>query len=169
MIELLNHMAAMQGMASRFLEPEVYVDRDGARIAKGPKAEPLRNTAFINDMLFMLDGPQEREAVAKAKHFLSEQNQKLGAAEQKAHQAEMDAINLKAETNELRTRLMASELAYAKLRGYVDRMVDEQPPVMVPQERIPMHAQMPDGTFGTSSPDWRQDGSGRSQRHWYHR
>lgn len=80
-----------------------------------------------------------------------------------------DNKELKDANNDLRSRLMASELAYAKLRGYLEGKLDSEPPVMVPQQREPFHARSSDATYGTTSLDWRQDGSGRTSKHWYHR
>ena len=80
-----------------------------------------------------------------------------------------DVTALKEDSNDLRSRLMASELAYAKLHGYLAGRRDAEPPRMVPEQREPFYAQMPDGSFGTASLDWRQNGAGGTVKHWYHR
>lgn len=54
---LHEHFARMQEMASRYLEPGPYVDREGVAHTTSYEAD-----AFINDMIYMLDGPEQREA-----------------------------------------------------------------------------------------------------------
>lgn len=73
------------------------------------------------------------------------------------------------EINSLRDRLMTSELAYAKVVGYLDRIEDERPPLMVPQERERFKSQIPDGTMGSDYGGWRGAGYGEQQKRWYHR
>lgn len=62
-MKLLNHFKTMQDMASRYMEPTDYVDREGKTYQDDDPAP--RNEAFINDMLYMLDGPEQREAQAE--------------------------------------------------------------------------------------------------------
>jgi len=58
MNKLQAHFARMQEMASRYLEPGPYVDRDGVKW----KSRAAQHVGFINDMLYSLDGPEQREA-----------------------------------------------------------------------------------------------------------
>lgn len=56
--KLLQHVEAMQGHASHYLEPGPYVDRNAIQqVGMAPEA-----IAFANDMLYCLDGPEQREA-----------------------------------------------------------------------------------------------------------
>lgn len=66
-MKLLELFKAMQGMASRYLDPAVYIDRDGqtSRVAAGSD-QAVRDRLFTADMLYMLDGPEQREAQAEA-------------------------------------------------------------------------------------------------------
>jgi chromosome segregation ATPase len=56
--------------------------------------------------------------------------------------------SLTEENGKLRGLIHSGELAYAKLMGYVERIRDEQPPLMVPQQRESFLASAPDGTLG---------------------
>ena len=59
MSKLNDHFEAMQEMCCRYLEPNgYYIDREGT-IWRGDDVEP---SAFISDMIYMLDGPEQREA-----------------------------------------------------------------------------------------------------------
>lgn len=69
---LLNHFKAMQAMATAYLMPETYVDREGRRYPEPDNnhteniRQELRSEmakAFANDMVYMLDGPEERAAL----------------------------------------------------------------------------------------------------------
>lgn len=57
---LLTHFRAMQRMATAYIVPEPYVTRAGKTIPNGDNY--ARETAFASDMLYMLDGPEQREA-----------------------------------------------------------------------------------------------------------
>lgn len=63
MTKLEEHFKKMQEMATRYLIPEPYVDRDGnsSTVAIGSD-QSVRDRLFANDMLYMLDGPEQREA-----------------------------------------------------------------------------------------------------------
>jgi hypothetical protein len=68
MIKLLEHFKRMQEMASRYLDPEPY-----ARTYPNPSPKPAETVSlstdfFISDMLYMLDGPEQRESQAQAEH-----------------------------------------------------------------------------------------------------
>lgn len=66
-LRLLNaHVEAMQRMSLRYLVPEAYEDREGVVWSDGDP-EP-----FANDMIYMLDGPEQREAQSKARAALSQ-------------------------------------------------------------------------------------------------
>ena len=60
MNKLLAHFEKMQDMARRYIMPEPYVERDGNKV----NVATLRDDAFIRDMIYMLDGPEQREAQA---------------------------------------------------------------------------------------------------------
>lgn len=71
------------------------------------------------------------------------------------------------EANDLRTRLMTSEMNYAKLRGYLEGKRDAEPPRMVPEQREPFHASLPDASgagFGSSYGSFSQP-----SKQWFHR
>ncbi|MEO1169640.1 MAG: hypothetical protein AAFW97_13110 [Pseudomonadota bacterium] len=53
---LLRHFREMQDMCARWLQPEPYKDRDGVVWPHGS------HEAFVNDMIWMLDGPEQRAA-----------------------------------------------------------------------------------------------------------
>lgn len=56
--KLHAHFRAMQNMAAQYLEPGPYTDRDGKRHVTNQRAQE----AFISDMIYMLDGPEQRDA-----------------------------------------------------------------------------------------------------------
>lgn len=60
---LSAHFKRMQEMAQRYLMPEPYIDRDGnsSQVAIGSDAA-VRNFMFAQDMIYMLDGPEQRLA-----------------------------------------------------------------------------------------------------------
>jgi hypothetical protein len=64
--KLQTHFKAMQRMATRYLMPEPYADRDGQTsfVAAGSD-KAVRDSMFANDMIYMLDGPEQREAEAE--------------------------------------------------------------------------------------------------------
>ncbi len=62
--KLAAHFENMQDMARRYIEPlTAYVDRDGKRSddIEGEK-QSVRSDLFAGDMIYMLDGPEQREA-----------------------------------------------------------------------------------------------------------
>lgn len=70
---LRDHFLAMQAMATAYLMPEDYRDRDGRITLQGDNNNTefwktaqagARAQAFANDMIYMLDGPEERAALA---------------------------------------------------------------------------------------------------------
>jgi hypothetical protein len=56
--KLHAHFRAMQNMACLYLQPAPYVDREGREHTD----EAARTEAFVGDMIYMLDGPEQREA-----------------------------------------------------------------------------------------------------------
>jgi len=56
-IRLCSHIETMQGMASRYLEPTAYKDLGGHHAGLNPAD---RDYAFICDIIYMLDGPEQR-------------------------------------------------------------------------------------------------------------
>jgi hypothetical protein len=62
-MKLEDHFKKMQDMATRYLIPEPYVDREGnsSVVAMGSD-QAVRDHLFASDMLYMLDGPEQREA-----------------------------------------------------------------------------------------------------------
>lgn len=236
MSKLLDHFKAMQSMAGRYLEPGPYTPIS----PNNPiRPEPIADTAkaqeaFVNDMIYMLDGPEQREAQAEAEsmaeqgyptedaylavcralhwrtaelrhhgvepvrlpddasHYppedyafgpsakddqidelerqLEEARDQLAVARSDRGRATDKLAVVKAENNELRSRLFESELAYAKLRGYVERIEDERPVELVPAPRERHLAQSPDGTMGTDRGYPSQHFAPREQpKRWYHR
>lgn len=59
MITLKQHFEKMQDMSRRYIEPIDYVDRDG--YISGNSSSEERH-AFLGDIIYMLDGPEQREA-----------------------------------------------------------------------------------------------------------
>lgn len=55
--KLTSHFAKMQEMASRYLEPAPYTDHEGETWNAS-----AAGYGFIKDMIWMLDGPEQREA-----------------------------------------------------------------------------------------------------------
>jgi hypothetical protein len=55
------HFEKMQDMMVRYIEPTgLYTNREGVSVREIHSAE-----AFISDMIYMLDGPEQREAQSK--------------------------------------------------------------------------------------------------------
>lgn len=170
MTNLLEHFRKMQAMATAYLVPETYTDRDGKeQTTTGSKA-----FAFAGDMIYMLDGPEQREAeqafgelhdrIDDLEQQRKDLTDRLAVANSDRGRATEKLGVVQKENDELRSRLMDSELAYAKMRGYLDRILDEQPTVMVPHTREPFHDRMPDGSMGTDRGGWDPYGSSRP---WY--
>jgi len=68
---LLQHVETMQRMATAYLVPEAYTDLSGNRVIEPDRnhadhiKQELRNErakAFASDMIYMLDGPEQRAA-----------------------------------------------------------------------------------------------------------
>lgn len=59
-VALANHFKAMQSKAAEYIMPEPYVDLGGKK--HGGETE---DTAFINDIVYMLDGPEQRAIEAE--------------------------------------------------------------------------------------------------------
>jgi NTP pyrophosphatase (non-canonical NTP hydrolase) len=62
-VALLQHMHKMQDMAGMYLQPGDYTDIEG-KTFMGDKLGG-KSTAFVNDVLYMLDGPEQRAAEAE--------------------------------------------------------------------------------------------------------
>lgn len=80
------------------------------------------------------------------------------------------------ENHKLRGLIHSGELAYAKLFGYVERIRDERPPEMVPQQRESLLSTMPDGTQGFEGaprsfgyPDQHFAANRERQKRWFER
>lgn len=58
MNRLPKHFERMQEMAARYLEPGPYVASDGIPF----ESEEGQLRAFVSDMIYMLDGPEQRKA-----------------------------------------------------------------------------------------------------------
>lgn len=106
--------------------------------------------------------------LAEVREELSKACENVRHADKKASDADRIAHGLLEENNSLRSRLFASEMAYAKLRGYLDRVEDERPPAMVPQAQARFADNIPDGSAGTSMNGIRSF-DGRSEKAWFHR
>ena len=174
---MLEHFKRMQTKAAQYLTPAPYIDREGntSKVAVGLD-KPVRDNLFAADMLHMLDGPEQRDAQAALESAMLELDQacewrmdirkQVTMAEEASKVLHAKNKELIDEVNDLRARLHASELAYARLHGYVERIEDERPPAMQPVERERSLASMPDGTMGTQYGGW-QGGSqvfGRQER-----
>lgn len=86
-----------------------------------------------------------RELEARVTELERERN----AAINHAGEMEKRAANEVEEHNRTRGLLMAAELSYAKLRGYVEGLEDSAPPRMIPEPRESALARMPDASQGT--------------------
>lgn len=56
------HFEKMQAMCMRYLMPEPYTDLQGEVAHQAEFARAHRDCLFIGDMIYMLDGPEQREA-----------------------------------------------------------------------------------------------------------
>lgn len=65
--QLLSHFKRMQEMATSYIQPEPYVDNEGRT-----HTDSFKDDAFIGDMIYMLDGPEQREAQARAELVASQ-------------------------------------------------------------------------------------------------
>lgn len=238
MVLLLEHFKAMQDMASKWLEPaDGWTDRDGRfwRDENGIDG-------FVGDLIYMLDGPEQRAAQAEAEQLVEQpayptedaymaacralhwatallrhhgvepvdlsrvenlthyppedydfgpslKVEREEAAEwrmdirrqveqadaiakgAREHAAAMEkrSYDLAVENNDLRSRLMNSEMVYAQLRGYLEGKLDSEPAPMVPAQREPFHARMPDASGGAASQRMWGDGRRDQLKSWYHR
>jgi hypothetical protein len=64
--KLLEHFKAMQTMCAAYIEPTpTYTSRDGRVSPVGSLEQQGRDRLFIDDMVYMLDGPEQREAQAE--------------------------------------------------------------------------------------------------------
>lgn len=61
MYNLLKHFKAMQALAASYVQPGAYVNRHSVSVSD----KTMRKEAFIEDMVYMLDCPEEREAVSE--------------------------------------------------------------------------------------------------------
>lgn len=67
MTKLLDHFKRMQGMAGTYLEPGGYLEHTPPKLASaGAEDFAAQATLFASDMLYMLDGPEQRKAQAEA-------------------------------------------------------------------------------------------------------
>lgn len=178
--KLLAHFKAMQERVAYYLEPvkpgdEGYVDIHGKAHGHHPGDV---DKAFINDMIYLLDGPEQREAQAaaetdvvalrQAEEWRMDIRKQVSQADGIAKAACERAKALEDEVNDLRSRLMTSELAYARVTGYLERVEDERPVEMVPAPRPRFRDGIPDGTMGTDYGGWR-GGDAHRDRRWFHR
>ena len=62
MRELLTHFQKMQHQCVRYLEPNGYVPFDGKSVPVHDRE--AQDSLFINDMIYLLDGPEQRAAEA---------------------------------------------------------------------------------------------------------
>lgn len=63
--KLLNHIEAMQGAMTSYIAPGPYQEFSGSASAAEGDQE-AQDALFIGDMIYMLDGPEQREAQAEA-------------------------------------------------------------------------------------------------------
>jgi hypothetical protein len=94
--KLLDHFKRMQATASRYLEPEPYTNREGKTYevyhGVNPVGDMDRDNAFIGDVLYMLDGPEQREAQAQAELVVSQ-----GYPTEDAYMSAMRALHWRTE------------------------------------------------------------------------
>lgn len=64
MSKLLKHFKKMQAQVQQYLPPEDYTDLEG-KVVVASDREGI-DSLFIGDMIYMLDGPEQREAQAEA-------------------------------------------------------------------------------------------------------
>lgn len=68
-VALVRHFASMKDKAASYILPndQPYIDRDGNSDMAGGEGlqQPQRNWLFANDMVYMLDGPEQRAAEAE--------------------------------------------------------------------------------------------------------
>lgn len=62
MNKLLKHFGVMQDRMRAFVEPGPYIDMHGSTMHAGK----THGAAFISDMIYLMDGPEQREAQADA-------------------------------------------------------------------------------------------------------
>lgn len=181
-MKLLEHFKAMQAMCATFVAPGEYTDRQGNVFSdEDAGSDKLRDQAFINDTIYMLDGPEQREAERAFGEFMDEHEElqrqvaelrdKLAVAHSDRGRATTALAEERQIQNDLRDRLFDSELAYAKLRGYVERIEDERPVEMVPAPRERFLAHSPDGSEGASYQAFDHYSGNRTSpvKRWYHR
>ncbi|MBS90845.1 hypothetical protein [Sphingobium sp.] len=132
-------------------------------IVRGPLIAQIEALQDTNEKLGQLVTAHElRENELERRAERAEAALKQADRDAKAY-AEM-AIG---EANDLRSRLMTSEMNYAKLRGYLEGKRDSEPPRMVPEQREPFHAQLPDASgagFGSAYGNYAP-----SPKQWFHR
>lgn len=173
---LLAHIKAMQALSTAYLTPEPYVAMvAGPGYDAGtafPSGSGGADKAFANDMIYMLDGPEQRTAeldhaddldrMEDMRMQVREAQDKVAVANSDRGRATQALGEERKIQNDLRTLLFNSEMRYAKLLGYVEGRQDAEPPRMVPEQREGALARMHDASGVTMG--WRNDAS-----HWFHR
>ena len=163
-MKLLDHFKAMQGMVSCYLEPGPYEPQTEA----GKTLAEDDRDRLIQDLIWMLDGPEQRaaerddaNAVEGFKAQVGDLEDSIRAMRDRVAVSESDkmrAVTALGEErkiqNDLRTLLFDSEMRYAKLVGYVEGRRDAEPPRMVPEQR-------------ESALSWMHNTRGPSS--WFHR
>lgn len=77
-VALVKHFKRMQEMASDYIIPEPYISHTGAYASDHLSESEKRNSLFGADMVYMLDGPEQREAEAElAFDYVAECHQTL--------------------------------------------------------------------------------------------
>lgn len=88
-VELRRHFKQMQRMATAYLVPEDYKDRNGRVTLQGDHNNTdqwkqgqrgFRAEAFANDMIYMLDGPEERAALSATEREMADLRQRVKLA-----------------------------------------------------------------------------------------
>lgn len=70
--KLLAHVAAMQGMSAAYIQPGGYTEQTGEKIASAAEYDyGAQAELFSGDMIYMLDGPEQRAAQAEAEAVAS--------------------------------------------------------------------------------------------------
>lgn len=86
--------------------------------------------------------------IAELERTLAQRDRAINDLEKFLEIEELEVKALTDENNHLRSMIRDGELNYAKLMGYVERIHDEQPPVMVPAPRESFITRAPDGSQG---------------------
>ena len=75
--KLLKLIEAMQSQCRQYVEPSGYTSFDRKRIAF-ERDQEAKDSLFTNDMIYLLDGPEQREAESFARAALLKASPRAG-------------------------------------------------------------------------------------------